>query len=243
MNRTWWAWVIPMMASVGACARHPATPLEPKPKAFGAEVVLVSGDKQVAGVGAQLDQPVVVQVNDRKGAAVAGAPVRFAAAGGVAFQPDRGLTGSDGQFTTNVSLGGMAGPYQIVAATTDSSGKRAEVRIEEIAVGYQERLGQQLHAIHCIRCHDPESTPERVSNHDNLSAQAHAFTEGAVLNAISDANLTAIISHGGAALNKSPEMPPYGNRLTKSEIDALVAYIRAVSDPPYRPQGVFYATN
>jgi len=117
------------------------------------------------------------------------------------------------------------------------------VRIEEIAVGYQERLGQQLNAIHCIRCHDPESTPERVSNHDNLSAQAHAFTEGAVLNAISDANLTAIISHGGAALNKSPEMPPYGNRLTKSEIDALVAYIRAVSDPPYRPQGIFYATN
>ena len=241
MTRTWWAWLIPMMAIAGACTRHPATVLEPQPKAFGAEVILVSGDKQVAGLGAQLDQPVVVQVNDRKGAVVAGAPVRFTGAGGVAFQPDRGLTCSDGQFATNVSLGGMAGPYQIAASTIDSTGKRADVRIEEIAVGYQERLGQQLNVIHCIRCHDPESTPERVSNHDNLSAQAHAFTEGAVLNAISDANLAAIITHGGAALNKSPEMPPYGNRLTKAEIDALAAYIRAVSDPPNRPQGVFDA--
>jgi len=45
------------------------------------------------------------------------------------------------------------------------------------------------------------------------------------------------------ALSKSPQMPPYGNTLTKAEIDALVAYLRAVADPPYRPQGVFYAAN
>jgi hypothetical protein len=39
---------------------------------------LVSGEKQAAGVGSALDQPVVVQVNDDKGAAVAGALVQFA---------------------------------------------------------------------------------------------------------------------------------------------------------------------
>jgi mono/diheme cytochrome c family protein len=143
--------------------------------------------------------------------------------------------------TTSVSLGSLAGRYQISASTTDAAGKRAEARIEGIALGYQERLGQQLNAIHCVRCHDPESTPERVSNHDNLTAKPHAFTDGTALNAISDANLTAFISHGGAALNKSAEMPPYGNRLTKAEIEALAAYIRAVSDPPLRPQGVFDA--
>jgi mono/diheme cytochrome c family protein len=142
-----------------------------------------------------------------------------------------------------VSLGGVAGQYQIVASTTDSAGKRAEVAVAEIALGYQERLGQQINAVHCIRCHDPESTAERVSNHDNMNAKPHSFTEGAVLNAMSDANLAAIIGHGGAALNKSAEMPPYGSTLTKTEIDALIAYIRAVADPPYRPQGVFYASN
>ena len=162
MSRTWRAWrvwMIPVLAIAGACARRPAVPSEPQPKAFGAAVVLVSGEKQGGGVGAQLDQPVVVQVNDAKGTAVADALVRFTGASGVSFLPDHGLTGSDGQFTTNVSLGSLAGQYQIAASTTDSSGKRAEVRIEEIALGYQEMLGQQLNAIHCIRCHDPESTP------------------------------------------------------------------------------------
>jgi mono/diheme cytochrome c family protein len=130
-----------------------------------------------------------------------------------------------------------------VAWTVDSSGKRAEVRIGEIALGYQEMLGQQINAIHCVRCHDPESTAERVSNHDNLNAKAHSFTEGAVLNPMSHANLVAMISHGGAGLGKSAEMPPYGNRLTRVEIDALAAFIRAVADPPYSPQGVFDASN
>jgi len=231
------------LCGAGAFACHPSSinTSQSPPKAFGAAVVSVSGEKQVAGVGGQLDQPIVVQVNDAKGAAVAGALVRFAGAGGVQFQPDRGLTGSDGQFSTSVALGSLAGRYQVVASTVDAAGKRAEVRVEEIALGYQERLGQQLNAIHCVRCHDPESTPERVSNHDNLNAKPHAFTDGAALNAINDANLAAFISHGGAALNKSAEMPPYGNRLTKAEIDALAAYIRAVSDPPYRAQGVFDA--
>lgn len=242
MTRAWLAGLIAVVALGGGCSRRAAGPGEPAPKGFGAAIVLISGEKQAGSVGAQLEQPVVVQVNDAKGAAVAGALVRFAGGGGIRFQPDHGLTGSDGQFTTAVSLS-MAGRYQIAAFTLDTAGKRADVQITEIALGYQEELGQQIQAIHCIRCHDPESTPERVSNHDNLTAKAHAFTEGTVLNAMSDANLAAIIRNGGAALNKSAEMPPYGNRLTKAEVDALAAYIRAVADPPYRPQGVFYASN
>lgn len=236
------AWLISLALISVSCGRHAAVPTL-KAKAFASQVVLIGGEKQAAGVGAQLDQPVVVQANDAKGAAVAGALVHFSAAAGVEFHPQSGLAGADGQFTTSVNIGSIAGEYQIAAWTTDAAGKRAEVKITEIALGYQEKLGQQLNAVHCIRCHDPESTPERVSNHDNLNAKPHAFTDGAYLNAMSDAALAAIIGHGGVALNKSAEMPPYGNRFTRAEIDALVAYIRAVADPPYRPQGVFYASN
>ena len=241
MNRAWLGSIVLALGMTSACSRHAAGPAEAPPKAFGAALVLVSGDKQAAGVGSALDQPVVVQVNDDKGTAVAGALVRFAGSGGVTFDPDHGLTGSDGQFTTNVSLGGIHGRYQIVAATRDSSGKAPEIRIDEIALGYQEMLGKQVSDIHCVLCHDSESTPQRVSNHDNLIAQAHSFTDGAILNAMSDADLAAIISHGGAALGKSAEMPPYGNTLTKPEIDALIGLLRALADPPYRPQGIFYA--
>jgi mono/diheme cytochrome c family protein len=224
--------------ALSGCAKRQAA-AEPKPKAFGAALVSVSGEKQAAGVGLLLDQPVVVQVNDAQGAPVVGALVRFTGGGGMAFQPDRGLTGSDGQFTTSVTLGGMQGHYQVTATTLTSAGKPAEVRVDEIALGYQAMLGEKINETYCIRCHDSESTPERVSNHDNLDPPPHAFTDGATLNPMSDANLLALISHGGPALNKSPEMPPYGNTLTKADMDALVAYIRAVSDPPYRPQGVF----
>ena len=243
MNRTWLGWMVLALGMTTACARHGAGPAEAAPKAFGAAIVLVSGDKQIADVGSPLDQPVVVQVNDAKGTAVAGAPVKFAGAGGMAFDPDHGLTGPDGQFTTNVNLGSMHGWYRIAAATRDASGKPAEINIDEIALGYQEMLGKKVSDIHCVRCHDSESTPQRVSNHDNLTAQAHAFTNGAILNAMSDASLAAIISHGGPALGKSAEMPPYGNTLTKTEIDALIALLRELADPPYRPQGVIYASN
>jgi mono/diheme cytochrome c family protein len=240
MSRIWIASIL--LALSAACAKRTAAP-EEKPKAFGAALVTVSGEKQAAGVGAPLDQPLVVQVNDAKGAPVPGALVRFTGAGGMTLQPDHGLTGTDGQFTTNVTLGGMSGHYQVAATTLNPAGKPVEIRIDEVALGYQALLGQQINQVHCVRCHDSESTSERVSNHDNLESPPHAFTEGAILNSITDANLVAIIAHGGIALNKSPAMPPYGDTLSKADIDALVAYLRAVSDPPYGPQGVFYAGN
>ena len=102
-------------------------------------------------------------------------------------------------------------------------------------------LGSQLNDQYCARCHNQESSPERVSNYDNLETKPHPFTEGDTLNKMSDADLVAIISHGGPALNKSPLMAPYGYTLSKSEIQALIAYIRMVSDPPYGAPGIVYA--
>jgi mono/diheme cytochrome c family protein len=226
-----------------SCSRQTANSALPKPTAFGAAIVESSGGKQTAQTGSLLPQPVVVQVNDEQGTAVAGALVEFSAAPGVAFDPPNGLTDSSGQVTTNVSLGGMAGRYQIVASTTDKSHKKLELKIEEIALGYQQTLGRRLNDQYCERCHNPESTVERVSNYDNLEVKPHPFAEGDTLNKISDADLTAIISHGGPALNKSALMPAWGNTLSKSDIQALISYIRAISDPPSRNAGPVYAKN
>ena len=235
--------VVVFALALGAGCGKKSSPARLEPKAFGAAVVEVSGGKQVAVAGAPIDQPLVVQVNDAQGAAVAGALVSFHTAGGAKVEPAEGLTGADGQLTVNVALGGVAGRYQIIAATRDKSGKAIEVRSEEIALGYQQNLGRQLNDRYCSRCHDSESTAERVSNHDNLKSAPHAFTDGAFLNNMSDTELSNIITHGGPAYNKSAEMPPYGATLQKSEIDALVAYIRAVADPPYRVKGLVYAKN
>jgi mono/diheme cytochrome c family protein len=224
-----------------SCSRKSESAPLPKPTAFGAAIVESSGGKQFAQTGSLLPQPVVVQVNDEQGTAVAGALVEFSAASGVAFDPASGLTDSSGQVTTSVSLGGMAGRYQLVASTTDKSHKKVELKLEEIALGYQQALGRHLNDQYCERCHNPESTVERVSNYDNLEVKPHPFTEGDTLNKISDADLTAIISHGGPALSKSALMPAWGNTLSKSDIQALISYIRAISDPPSRSAGPVYA--
>ena len=243
MNRSTIVLAVFGLITLGACAKRGANTPEVTAKAFGAAVVSVSGEKQFAGVGTPLEQPLVIQVNDAKGAAVAGARVHFSGSGGAFATPPEGLTGPDGQFSATVNLGGAGGHYQILVTTPLASGQNAAIRVDEIALGYQEMVGAKLNEIHCVRCHDSESTPERVSNHDNLNAKPHGFSEGAVLNAMSAADLASIIAHGGVALNKSAEMPPYGNTLTKQEIAALVAFLRAVADPPYPAQGVFYASN
>ncbi len=226
---------------LSACNHKSLTDAGPRPVAFGAAVVEVSGGKQFSAVGTTLSQPVVVQVNDDQGAAVTGALVLFRGSAGVAFDPPNGLTDSSGQLTTNVRLGEQSGRYLLTAATLTKAQKTAELKLEEIALGYQQVLARQLDDRYCSRCHNPESTAERVSNYDNLETKPHAFTEGETLNKISDADLVAIITHGGRALNKSPLMPPYGYTLSKSEIQALVSYIRMISDPPYQAAGTVYA--
>ncbi len=224
-----------------SCSHKAESALPPKSTAFGAAIVESSGGKQAAQTGSLLPQPVVVQVNDDQGTGVAGALVEFSAASGVTFDPASALTDSSGQVTTNVSLGGMDGRYQLEASTTDKSHKKIEVKIEEIALGYQQALGRHLNDQYCERCHNPESTVERVSNYDNLEIKPHPFTEGDTLNKISDADLAAIISHGGPALSKSALMPAWGNNLSKSDIQALISYIRAVSDPRGREGGPVYS--
>jgi mono/diheme cytochrome c family protein len=69
----------------------------------------------------------------------------------------------------------------------------------------------------------------------------HAFGEGDTFNKLSDADLTAIVSHGGPAMNLSALMPAYGSTLSEADVRAVIAYIRLVSDPPYRAVGMVYA--
>ncbi len=241
MKRLWLMFAALTLA-LTACHRTPEGLAKTQPKAFGAALVEMGGGLQASYVGTVLDQPLVVQVNDAQGSPVKGALVTFRAAGETILRPSSGLTGDDGQLSVTCQLGSTAGRYQILAATTDKSGKPVTLGLEEIALGYQQNLGRQLSDRYCSRCHDPESTPERVSNYDNLTAKPHSFMDGAFLNSWSDTDLAAITTYGGAALNKSAEMPSYGGTLSKTDIEAVLAYMRAVATPPYRAKGLIYAS-
>ncbi len=222
-----------LILMLSGCTRRQAAAPLPAPKAYGAQIVEVSGGKQIAGVGSKLSDPLVVQVNGADGNPVAGALVSFRCAG-LAFNPPDALSDSSGQVSTVVQLAGIPGSYQVLAETPKSGGGAATVASREIALGYQEKLGKAVSEKYCTVCHDPESTPERVSNFDNLTPPApHLFTDGNTLNPMSDSDLIKIIADGGPALGKSPQTPAYRNTLTMAEIKALVAYLRAVADPPY----------
>lgn len=221
-----------------AGCRHSATQL-PKPAAYGTQITEVSGGKQLAQVGTTLPQPLVLQVNGVDGNPVTGALVVLHG-DGVQFTPAQALTDSSGQVTVAAQLGYNPGDYQIIAETPKSGGGSATLNLREIALGYEQTVGKTVNDKYCIRCHDPESTPERVSNLDNLSPAPHQFTDGATLNRMSDADLTNMIAHGGPALGKSPQMPAYGATLKPAEIKAILSYIRTIADPPYQTPGVKY---
>jgi mono/diheme cytochrome c family protein len=221
-----------------AGCKHSAPP-QLNAKAFGTQIVEVSGSKQVAQVGSTLPQPVVLQVNGADGNPVTGALVRLRGEG-LQFTPAESLTDSSGQVSVAVQLGFNPGDYQLVAETPGAKGNAASASMREIALGYEQAVGKTVNDQYCIRCHDRESTAERVSNFDNLSPSPHEFTDGATLNRLSDSDLTNIITYGGQAVGKSPQNPAYGSTLKPAEIRAVVAYIRAIADPPYQMPGVKY---
>jgi len=224
-----------------AGCKHVAPPAAGlKATAAGSALVETSGGHQVGVTGTALKDPLVVQVNDEQGTAVPGALVEFHGSAGVHFDPAMMLTDSSGQATSSVTLGTIAGRYRLSASTPGKS-KPVVLEIVETALGYQQRVGSILADKYCVRCHDQESSPERVSNFENLEVKPHPFTEGDTLNKMSDADLTSIIQHGGPALNRSALMPPFGSTLNTADVRALIAYIRMVADPPYEPAGTVYA--
>lgn len=230
---------LPLLWALAGCKQVAPNP-GPKVTAQGSAIVESSGGHQVGATGTALKDPLVVQVNDDQGAAVPGALVEFHGPSGMRFEPATMVTDSSGQATTSVILGPTAGHYRL-NAVSPGKGKPVSLDVIESALDYQQRAGSLLADKYCSRCHDPESSPERVSNYDNLAVKPHAFTDGGTLNKMSDADLTSIIQHGGPALSRSPLMPPYGSTLSVTDVRALIAYARAVADPPYQPAGTVYA--
>ena len=223
-------WVLLLLAG---CSKPVGTDHPPAPHHYASQIVEVSGGKQLGGVGSQLPDPVVVQVNGADGNALPGAAVRFGGEG-LKFNPAQATSDSSGQATTAVRLGSAPGDYKVVVETPQPGGGSIQINLRETALGYEQKLGKEMNDKYCIRCHDPESTPERVSNFDNLSPKPHLFNDGAALNGLTNSDLASIISRGGLAVGKSAQMPAWDATLKPVELKALIAYIRAIADPPYQ---------
>lgn len=101
-----------------------------------------------------------------------------------------------------------------------------------IPLNYQQAQGKRLFYQYCVWCH-ADSTPAGPSNRSNLTPTPALMNDGTTLNREGDEFLQDIIALGGSAMGKSAMMPPYGRTLTQEEVQSLVAYARAIAQPPY----------
>jgi len=92
----------------------PSTP--PPPAA--ATLTILDGNNQTGTVGAALQRPLVVRVDDQAGHSLAGATVSWTvASGGGAVDSASGVTGPDGTASTRWTLGTVAGQNDLTAKT------------------------------------------------------------------------------------------------------------------------------
>lgn len=105
-----------------------------------------------------------------------------------------------------------------------------------IPLGYQEGQGKRVFYQYCVWCH-ADATPAGPSNRSNLTPVPPLLNDGATLNAESDEYMQNIITLGGSAMGKSAMMPPYGRTLSAEEIRSVIAFTRAIAQPPFQPPG------
>ncbi len=94
--------------------------------------------------------------------------------------------------------------------------------------------GKKLYTTYCTSCHGDTGKGDGMAG-ASLPVKPADHTNGAAMNKLSDGFLVNIISRGGAAAGKSSFMPAWGGALTDQQVRDIVAYIRSIAVPPYRP--------
>lgn len=102
-----------------------------------------------------------------------------------------------------------------------------------IPLSYEQAQGKRIFYQYCVWCH-ADATPAGPSNRSNLAPVPPLLNDGATLNAESDEYLQNILTLGGSAMGKSAMMPPYGRMLSPDEIRSVIAFSRAIAQPPYQ---------
>lgn len=85
----------------------------------------------------------------------------------------------------------------------------------------------RLYNTYCTQCHGLERNGKGV-NTVGLSVQPRDHSDKVSMSSIPLDEMTKAIKEGGASVNKSALMPPWGSVLTDEQIADLVSYLRKV---------------
>ena len=94
--------------------------------------------------------------------------------------------------------------------------------------------GKNLYSTYCVTCHGDRGKGDGVAAR-GLPQKPADHTNGAMMNQLDDKFLMEIISKGGGAVGKSSFMPAWGGSLNEQQIRDIIAYIRTIAVPAYKP--------
>lgn len=97
--------------------------------------------------------------------------------------------------------------------------------------------GRQIYLQHCAGCHGGEGRGNGAAG-AGLPIKPADLTDGRLMNPLPDHFLVTLIGEGGMAVGLSPLMPGWRPFLSEREILDVVAYLRTLARPPFRPQEV-----
>ena len=97
-------------------------------------------------------------------------------------------------------------------------------------VPYELRLGKGVYVHYCQTCHGETGAGDGF-NAFNLDPRPRDLSDAAYQKKKTDADLTDAVRRGGAGVGLSALMPPWGNTLSRRQIDEVVLYLRSLKKP------------
>ena len=96
------------------------------------------------------------------------------------------------------------------------------------------KAGKVKYDANCIGCHGATGKGDGAAA-AALNPKPQDHTNGKMMNVLTDKYLFDIIKNGGKAVQKAALMPAANKKLTDQDIWDMVAYIRSLANPPYKP--------
>jgi mono/diheme cytochrome c family protein len=95
--------------------------------------------------------------------------------------------------------------------------------------------GRDLFARQCVVCHGDGGRGDGPSA-AGFATKPADLTDGRVMNSLPDEFLASVILNGGPAEGLAPTMPSFRGHLGEDEVRQVIAYLRTLAQPPYRPE-------
>ncbi len=87
---------------------------------------------------------------------------------------------------------------------------------------------KEIFANSCSSCHGKTGKGDGIAA-AALNPKPKDLTDKAYVSKLDDGYLLKIISKGGAAVGKSPLMPPFGGNLKEQDVQKLITFIRSLA--------------